>query len=255
MVGLHAMSTVSAATLAAAVDIARRHGAGIHLHVGEAAFDNELSVARYGDRPLARLERAGALRETTLVAHAVHVTPEEIALLARRGAMVAHNPRSNASNGVGTADLAALRRAGIVAGLGGDGFTQDIRHELPLMMLLQRQAFRAPQALPPEAALTIGIAGNAAIMERLAGWRMGAITAGAAADVILLEGEAVTPLAKHNARWHLANGLPGPRVRDVYVGGRPVLDAGLPATLDAERIRFETNRRVPAIWEQIKGFP
>jgi cytosine/adenosine deaminase-related metal-dependent hydrolase len=253
MVGLHAMSTVGDDTLAAAVDLARRYDAGIHLHVGEAAHDSEVSICRYGDRPLARLERAGALNMKTLVAHAVQVTPEEMALLAQRGVMVAHNPRSNASNGVGVADLAALRQAGIVTGIGGDGFTQDIRGELPLMALLQRQAFHDPQVLPPDEALAIGVTDNAAIAERLTGWRMGAIAPGYAADVTVLDGEPIVPIAAHNAEWLLANGLPGFRVRDVYAGGQAVLAAGQPTTLDAERIRYDLRRRLPAIWQRTEA--
>ena len=44
MVGLHAMSAVGPTSLAATVDIARQHGVGIHLHLGEAVHDNDLSV-------------------------------------------------------------------------------------------------------------------------------------------------------------------------------------------------------------------
>jgi 5-methylthioadenosine/S-adenosylhomocysteine deaminase len=122
------------------------------------------------------------------------------------------------------------------------------------MALLQRQAFHDPQVLPPDEALTIGVTGNAAIAERLTGWRMGAIAPGYSADVIVLDGESIVPVAAHNAGWHLANGLPGLRVRDVYAGGRAVLTAGQPVTLDAERIRHEVNVRLPAIWQRIEAF-
>ena len=255
MVGLHAMSTVGPTSLAAAVDIAQRHGVGIHLHVGEAVHDNDLSVARYGDRPLARLEQAGALNSQSLLAHAVHVTHDELLLLARRDVMVAHNPRSNASNGVGTTDLAALKKAGVIVGIGGDGFTQDIWSEIALMTLLQRQRLHSPLALPPDAALNIGVKGNAAIVERLSGWKTGLIEPGCEADVVVLDGEPTIPITTENAQWHLTNGVPGSRVRDVFIRAQAILTSGRPATLDEEQIRSDMRRRFPAVWERIAAFP
>ena len=255
MVGLHAMSTVGPTSLAAAVDIAQRHGVGIHLHVGEAVHDNDLSVTRFGDRPLARLEQAGGLNSQSLLAHAVHVTQDEISLLARHDGMVAHNPRSNASNGVGTTDLAALKKAGVTVGIGGDGFNQNIWSELALMTLLQRQSFHSPLALPPDSALDIGLKGNAAIIERLSGRKTGAIEPGCEADIVILEGEPTIPITAQNAHWHLANGLPGLRVRDVVTGAQAILTSGLPTTLDEEQIRSDMRLRFPAVWERIAAFP
>ena len=255
MVGLHAMSTVGPTSLAAAVDLAQRHGVGIHLHVGEAVHDNDLSVTRFGDRPLARLEQAGGLNSQSLIAHAVHVTQDEISLLAQRDVMVAHNPRSNASNGVGTADLAALKKAGVTVGIGGDGFTQDIWSELALMTLLQRQRFHSPLVLPPESAVDIGLQGNAAIIERLSSWRMGRIEPGCEADIVVLDTEPTIPITGQNAQWHLANGLPGSRVRDVFAGARAIFTTGRPTTLDEEHIRFDMRLRFPAVWERIVAFP
>jgi cytosine/adenosine deaminase-related metal-dependent hydrolase len=255
MVGLHAMSTVGPNSLAEAVAIAERHGVGIHLHVGEAIHDNDLSVARYGDRPLARLEQARGLNSQSLLAHAVHVTHDEMLLLARRDVMVAHNPRSNASNGVGTADLAALKEAEITVGIGGDGFTQDIWSELPLMTLLQRQRFHSPLAVPPDSALDVGLKGNAAIIDRLSGWKVGRIEPSCEADVIMLDGEPTIPITPHNARWHLANGVPGLRVRDVFTSAQPVLTAGRPTTIDEERVRHDMRLRFPVIWERLAAIP
>ena len=170
------------------------------------------------------------MNSQSLLAHAVHVTQDEISLLARRDVMVAHNPRSNASNGVGTTDLAALKKAGVTVGIGGDGFTQDIWSELALMTLLQRQSFHSPLALPPDSALDIGLKGNAAIIERLSGWKMGTIEPGCEADVVVLDGEPTIPITPQNAQWHLANGVPGLRVRDVFIGAQAILTAGLPTT-------------------------
>jgi cytosine/adenosine deaminase-related metal-dependent hydrolase len=250
MVGLHAMSTVDDATLADAVAIARQYAVGLHLHLGEAAFDAELCVARYGQRPLERLDRYQALNAMCLIAHAIDVTAEERAVMAKRNVMVVHNPRSNASNGLGPLDIEAFRRSGIIVGLGGDGFTQDMRGELPLATLLQRQGQQSPRVLAPATAIDLGVRGNAEIVARATGWKMGTIAPGYAADLIVFDGEPTIPLAAENAEWHLASGLPGLHVRDVFVAGRAILRKGHPILLDAERIVSEANAAIPGIWRR-----
>ncbi len=248
MVGLHAMSTVDDETLAEAVAIARQSDAGLHLHLGEAPFDADLSVAHFGDRPLARLDRHKALDATCLCAHAIDVSAYEREMMAERNVTVVHNPRSNASNGLGPLDIEAFQQDGITVGLGGDGFTQDMRGELPLAALLQRQGKQSPQALPPPAAIAVGMRGNAEIVGRIAGWKLGTIAPGFAADLVALAGEPTIPLNAENAAWHLAAGLPGYRVNDVYVAGRAVLREGQPVLLDGERIRAEARDATLKIW-------
>lgn len=248
MVGLHAMSTVGPESLARAAALGERYGAGLHLHLSESVHDNDDSVARFGARPVARLAAAGGLSERTLVAHAIHMTDEEARMLGEQDVMVAHLPRSNAANGVGVADLARLTEVGCVIGLGGDGFTQDIRGEVPLAALLQRQERRDPTACPPRSMVALGWEGGARIVERIAGWRVGRVAPGFAADFIALRYEPAVPLLADNALWHLAMGLPGASVHDVWVAGQAVMRDAACKTLDAERVRNEAADRFTALW-------
>jgi cytosine/adenosine deaminase-related metal-dependent hydrolase len=248
MVGLHAMATVGPETLARAVDLAVQFDTGLHLHLGEAANDNEDSVAHFGARPVARLAIGGGLTPRTLAAHAVHITDTEAALLGKKDVLVAHNPRSNASNGVGITDLTRLAGVGCTIGLGGDGFTQDIRGDFALTALLQRHERRDPTLLPPQSVVDIGIDGNASILQRLAGWQTGRIAPGYQADIVMLDYQPVVPLLPDNVHWHQAAGFPGATVNGMWVGGSPILRNGSFERLDAERIRHETSQRFNALW-------
>lgn len=248
MVGLHAMSTVGPATLQRAVTLADRFQTGLHLHLGESRFDNDDSQSGYGARPLARLETTQALSPRTLLAHAIHVTDEEISLLGERDVAIAHLPRSNAANGVGITNLPRLMAAGCTIGLGGDGFTQDMRADLGLIPLLQRQEQRDPTLLPPRACIDVALTGGAEIVSRHAGWGVGRIAPGYSADLVAIDYDPVVPLLPHNALWHLATGLPGGQVRDVWIAGVQVYRNGEHLTLDAERIRHDTVLHSQALW-------
>jgi 5-methylthioadenosine/S-adenosylhomocysteine deaminase len=216
------------------------------LHLAESDHDNVDSVARYDERPVARLEAADALDPLTLAAHAIDLTADERGLLAERDVMIAHCPRSNASNGVGLVNLDALHDAGLIVGVGGDGFTQDLRAEVDLLPLLQRQEQRRSTALPTPTQLAIAIDGAADIVERLTGWRTGRVAAGYQADLVGLRYNPVVPVLAQNAQWHASRGFPGGAVRDVWSGGRPLLRNGDLQTLDEDFIRHEIKRYAAA---------
>ena len=69
----------------------------------------------------ALLDQLGVFGGRVLAAHGVHLSDDDIGLLAARGAAVAHCPGSNAKLAAGVARVPALRRAGVRVGLGTDG--------------------------------------------------------------------------------------------------------------------------------------
>jgi 5-methylthioadenosine/S-adenosylhomocysteine deaminase len=60
-----------------------------------------------------------------LLVHAVHLTEEDLEIVAQTGVAVAHCPRSNAYLGAGRARLKALRDLGIPVGLGTDSLASS----------------------------------------------------------------------------------------------------------------------------------
>lgn len=108
LLGLHAPFTLSDQTLQAAAEIRREAGTGIHIHLAEDRYDPEHCRARYGLAPAVRLQRFGLLSAEGILAHAIHLGPEDLAALSAGGAAVAYNPDSNLNNAVGLADFAAL---------------------------------------------------------------------------------------------------------------------------------------------------
>ena len=107
-VGVHAAFTCADDTLAAAADLARRLGVGLHVHVAEDTVD-----AGAG----ARLESLAS--DDWLLAHCVHLDRP-------LAGTIAHNSRSNMNNGVGYARPAS--RPNPVA-LGTDGIGADMLEE------------------------------------------------------------------------------------------------------------------------------
>jgi 5-methylthioadenosine/S-adenosylhomocysteine deaminase len=133
----HAPYTVSAPLLEALSDRAAALGRPLAMHLAESAA--EVTLVRDGTGPFAeRLAARGIAvsarrrspvrwsldhglgRGPSLCIHLVHTDDDDRRALAAAGVAVAHCPWSNELLGNGSADLGALRAAGLAVGLGTD---------------------------------------------------------------------------------------------------------------------------------------
>ena len=120
LVGVHAAFTCRDESLAAAADLASRHGVGVHVHVAEGEPDTDAA-----DR------LTGLADDQWLLVHAVHLADDH-----GLAGTIVHNPRSNMNNAVGYADPA--RFANPVA-LGTDGIGADMLEEFRLAYARRRE--------------------------------------------------------------------------------------------------------------------
>ena len=96
----------------------------LHMHVAEQPAEVEACVAEHGRTPVALLADEGVLSPRFTGVHAVHVTPEEVALLARARACVCACPTTERNLGDGVVPADALLRAGVRVALGTDSHAQ-----------------------------------------------------------------------------------------------------------------------------------
>lgn len=143
--GLHASFTASNDTLAQAGRMARKVWRPVHVHVAEDLADVQDAIERGFVGPLDRLSRLGAIANRSVLAHCIHLAPEERSKIAQHGGSSVQNPRSNLGNRVGYP--AGLRRLRHVA-LGTDGYIADMDKEV---LCAQQQG--ALHGEPPELAL------------------------------------------------------------------------------------------------------
>ncbi|MCG8510204.1 MAG: amidohydrolase family protein, partial [Rhodospirillales bacterium] len=95
LVGLHASFTVSDRTIREAGDLARDLGTVLHIHVAEAKSDVEDAQSRGYEGPLERLIALEALIPGSILAHGVHLSPEQVKRAEDLGCWLVQNPRSN----------------------------------------------------------------------------------------------------------------------------------------------------------------
>ena len=248
--GLHAAFTLSDRTLERSARLGRDVGVGFHVHVAEAASDVASNRSRFGATPVARLAAHGILGEGTIAAHAVHVDGPDADALAASGAWVVHNPQSNLNNAVGIADVVGLVRRGIPVGLGTDAMTVNMLEELRVGLWAQHLRQDNPSCgfMELTGALVVR---NPEIATRLWGFPVGTLSEGSAADVILVDYHAPTPLNDGTVLGHLVFGVSQATVDTTICGGRILMEGkALKIDLDEAAMAAESRRLAEALWER-----
>jgi formimidoylglutamate deiminase len=201
----------------------------LHMHVAEQIGENEACLREYGLTPVALLGREGLLGPDFTAVHAIHITSDEIELLARANATVCSCPTTerNLGDGLIAADL--VMRQGIRIAFGSDSQAQidplEDARELEYHLRLERQQ-RAILDQIGEQALASRLFDCATVHgARALGVPTGELTAGSPADFFTVDlddvsiagnsGNDLLPLAVFS--------LSRSAIRDVMVNGRWVV--------------------------------
>ena len=221
----HAPYTVSDETFARVATLAEELDLPIHMHVHETADEIDKSLGQHGVRPLTRLERLNLVTERLVAVHAVHLDDAEIALLAQRGASVAHCPASNLKLASGIAPVAALAAAGVNVAIGTDGAASnnrlDLLEDMRLAALLAKGTSGDPAALPAAAALACATLNGARALGL--DHAIGSIVVGKQADLCAFDLSQVETQPVFDTLSHLVYACSREHVTDVWVAGEPVV--------------------------------
>jgi 5-methylthioadenosine/S-adenosylhomocysteine deaminase len=172
--------------LIAMANLAAELNVQLHVHLLE-------NVSQVADQPFTALAQANALGPNLVGAHAIHLTDDEIQLLARSGARVVHNPLSNMRLASGVMRLPALEAAEVRVALGLDGGTNDTSdmfNNMRAALGLQRATTLRADVFPTVAqVLRMATVDGASLLNMSD--RIGSLTVGKKADLIVLDPGAV----------------------------------------------------------------
>jgi cytosine/adenosine deaminase-related metal-dependent hydrolase len=138
-----------------------------------------------GELPLVFLHKLGLLHDRTQLVHACALSPEEINLIASRGASVVHCPRSNQNLQCPPAPVAQMLSRGIRVGLGMDSpaSSGEIDFFAEMRAALKVAEMRG-EPLKPEQVWQMATEGGAQSLQCPTPWRL---QPGASPDLILID--------------------------------------------------------------------
>ncbi len=252
MVGLHASFTVNPETLIKSVEVAKKHGVGIHFHCAEGKVDQRKNMEKYNHKVVERLYDNGALGKKSLAVHGVHLSKKEMNLLKKTNTNVANNPESNMKNAVGYSDAPKMIKKGICVGLGTDGMSPDMLSQMRCSSLLHSHQKKDPR-IGFEEAQKMLLENNRKIVKKTTGWEVGKISKGSPADIILLDYHPYTPLNDDSFSGHLFYGLVNAPVDTVLCNGEILVKDKKVVDFEKDEIEEKASEIASEIWENIQN--
>jgi 5-methylthioadenosine/S-adenosylhomocysteine deaminase len=233
--------------------LADEYGAPYLLHVAETQSEVRESIERYGRTPVGRLAELGVLGTTTVAIHGVHLTDEDIGLLAQYEAGVVHCPESQLKLASGLTPVPKLLEAGVKVGLGTDGAASnndlDMFGEMATAAKVHKMIAGDPTAIPARQALSMATLEAARVLGT--DDRLGSLEVGKRGDIVVLDLDGPHTVPMYNITSHLVYAAHASDVRTVIIDGRVVMRDRKLLTLDEVEIfarAREVARQIVVSW-------
>lgn len=185
---------LSDSALEMAAELSRAHGLPMHMHLLETPYQRAYAAKRTGGSALAHIHRFGLTGPALTIGHGVWMTEADIELCGATGTRICHNCASNLRLKSGVAPLNRFLARGIPVALGIDeaglNDDRDMLQEMRLALRLHREpGIDAPHPTPADILrmATQGGAGTTPFGERI-----GALSPGNEADLVLFDWKSVT---------------------------------------------------------------
>lgn len=251
MFGLHASFTCSTKTLNKCVVENESLGAGFHIHVAEDLVDRKDSFRKYKMPTVTRLLKQGIGGEKSLFIHCIHIDDAEMEQLSESCTTVIHNPESNMNNAVGVSKVLGMMNKGILVGLGTDGMTSNMFLQMRVAYLLHRLDKKDPRVAFSEAPQLL-LLNNPKIAMKYFPVKLGEISKGAAADVILVDYDPITPLNVNTFLGHFIFGLYDAKVDTTICNGKILMQNKKLCKLDSAALAAKTAELAKKMWKRLK---
>lgn len=235
----HAPYSVSDAPLQQVKQFSEELNIPIHMHIHETNEEIESSIQKYGERPLARLEKLGLLSSRLIAVHMAHLSNEEIGLLATHGVHVAHCPESNLKLASGFCPVSKLLKAGVNVALGTDGAASnddlDILGEMHTAALLAKGLSRDATSVTTSEVLQMATLNGARALG--IDHVTGSLVPGKSADITAIEMQDLETQPIYNPLSQLVYSIGREKVTDVWVAGKHLLKSRTLTSLDIHDIK------------------
>lgn len=222
-------------------DYVAHTGTLLHIHLDETPYQREYARRRGGGSSLDYLNRYGMVDHKLTLGHGVWLTRRDIECLAGAGGHVCHNCSSNLRLRSGIAPVNHFHRMGVNVAIGIDeaglNDDRDMLQEMRLILKLHRVPGMDDEVPTPGQVLRMATKGGAATTPF--GEKIGRLTAGAAADLVMIDWNAVAKPYLHpdmpilSAVIHRAKTA---AVKAVLVAGRTIYEGGRFLNVDQDKI-------------------
>ncbi|MGD0175290.1 MAG: amidohydrolase [Candidatus Bathyarchaeia archaeon] len=232
---------------------AQELGTGVTMHLSEVQEDVRYAKKEFGMMPAEFMNKVGLAGRNVVFAHGVWLTESEWAILARKGAHVAHCPSSNMKLSSGIASIPEMMKAGVNVSLGCDGGPSnncyDMMREMKAASLLQKVRTMDPLTMSAGTVLEMAtIKGARAVgLER----QIGSIEVGKKADLIVVDMRKPHLTPTFNPISNIVYAGEGSDVDTTIIDGKIVMENRVVKTLEEEKVLRVASERAVRLLERV----
>lgn len=221
----HATNTNSKEALIKALELSRKYGVPLSMHVSELDYEMAYFKEEYHQTPIAFLNDIGLLNEELIAAHCIYLSEDDIKLMKEKKVKVAHCIGSNTKAAKGVAPVKELLAAGISVGLGTDGpssgNTLDLFTQFKLFANFHKVTNKDRSIFSAKEIVQLGTLGGAKVLHQE--HEIGSLEVGKKADVVLIETESANMFPIFDAYSALVYSANASNVESVFVNGKCVV--------------------------------
>lgn len=227
----------------AELEMARRHGVGLHTHYGTSGEEDAACQERFGRSALEMMASLGLFEVPLLLAHCNEIVVDELHLLAGTAASIVVAPSVAMVSGAAAPPVREALDLGVNVAIGTDNLCNnnnaDLFEELRTLGKLAAFAQRRPN--PITAVELLGMATWRGHRALGGGADDGRLVPGAVADLIALPVAALHrgPVGAQSLESALVYGASGFDTTHVMTAGRWLKDAGQLTTVDIDAARAQ----------------
>lgn len=238
--------------LQAVQQLQKKYGLLIHTHAAENTDEVALIQQRTGMNNVQYFHHLNLLNDKTVIAHGIHLTPEELDQMVTSHSSLAHCPSSNLKLASGIAHIHHYLQKGLKVGLGTDGApcnnTMDLFMEMRLAALLQKPLF-GPEALPAQTAFELATCRGAEVLGVKDS--MGSLEKGKWADIVCVRRDHPSVATVDNPYSALVYSCSGRDVRHVFTHGECIVRDSVHQKLNQEQVLNSARAELQALQSRL----
>ncbi len=248
VLGPHAPDTCTPEYLRCVADLASQRHVGLATHLSQSRSELNNINKLYHMTSARYLYENGILTSSLVAAHAIFVTEDDIALIAKSGTSIAHAAEGNAKGGM-VAPLMKLKAAGVNVGIATDNGSADMIEVMRTALCSARvltDSCTSPQPMEILEMATINGA-KALGMEN----EIGSVEVGKKADLVIVDYSRPHMIPCINAVGNLIHTGLGSDVDTVMVDGNILVDNGRMLTVDLPSLLKEAQAVAKRKWYEV----
>ncbi len=249
MLAPHAIYTCDTGYIEFVLETAKKKNFPLHIHLSETRKEVKDSLEKYGMSPVEYLDKLGFFDVKTVAAHCVHLSDEDIEIMAKKNVNAALNPISNLKLGNGFAPVLKMFKSGVNLCIGTDSQASNnnlnLFSDMNYTAMIHKGTNEDALAISAFDALKFATENGANAL----GINAGSIEEGKKADISILNLNCPSFCPKNNLVSALVYSANGSEVDTVIIDGNIVMENKKMTMIDEN----EVYKKVNEILIKLKG--